>query len=708
MERSDWINVKTDVNPAAVGDGNTDDTAAIQAALDRIGPDIGSPKVVYLPPGTYRISDTLSLSDRVGGSLIGHGADTKIVWNGAQGGRMFWSNGNTRGNYIGIVWDGAGIAGVGIDHDSKSRYETRMMHEYMEFRNFTIAGIRVGHAQTTASAEMFYKNLKFVNNENGVLFQQWNDYNNVFDGCHFSKNGYGIRAERGNVTVRDSRFEGSTKADLFLSTHSHSVRRVVSVGSNAFIQTVGPTTANSPIRVENCLVDGWLDSNGAIVTKTRGPLFVFDSEFINPPSSSAPIKLANPDTYTQTAIVGNVRSPGTASVLDEGSASNDVHYLSLDTVGYEPIAASRRFLASSYPMPEVILDVKVDCGAIGDGRANDTRAVQSCLDQAHSATKPAVVYFPAGNYNISSTLEIQQGASYAIEGVGRQSMFVWVGSTNGTTLHIDDPKGLKVERIAFNGPIGTTGIHQTGVQAGSIYYHNVFATGTQPANVGILFDGLPSGTEVVAEHIDGSVTVRNSSEAKILFGFATFGHVLVEGTTPQTGFLGILSAVSALEDYPLMVRDNQSVIMTDWYNEQSQNLISLKGNGIGTGRVVLDHTKAANNAVQMTAIDNYTGLLSQTGAIFGQAADTNTREIMATSAPNLHVLLMGNQSWNQAATTSGVSYETRVGNSINDRGTNPYNIDADVMQADSANDINAAVRAFRELGALDLQMNYGR
>jgi hypothetical protein len=33
-ERSDWINVKTDVTPAAVGDGIADDTAAIQAALN--------------------------------------------------------------------------------------------------------------------------------------------------------------------------------------------------------------------------------------------------------------------------------------------------------------------------------------------------------------------------------------------------------------------------------------------------------------------------------------------------------------------------------------------------------------------------------------------------------------------------------------------------------------------------------------------------
>jgi hypothetical protein len=49
-KRSDWINVKTDVTPVAIGDGIADDTTAIQNALDMIGPDHGAKKTVYLPP----------------------------------------------------------------------------------------------------------------------------------------------------------------------------------------------------------------------------------------------------------------------------------------------------------------------------------------------------------------------------------------------------------------------------------------------------------------------------------------------------------------------------------------------------------------------------------------------------------------------------------------------------------------------------------
>ena len=62
IQRSDWINVKTDITPAAVGDGMADDTAALQAAFARLDDKSTAPRIFYFPPGTYRITDTLTLT----------------------------------------------------------------------------------------------------------------------------------------------------------------------------------------------------------------------------------------------------------------------------------------------------------------------------------------------------------------------------------------------------------------------------------------------------------------------------------------------------------------------------------------------------------------------------------------------------------------------------------------------------------------------
>src|ERR1700722_6775878 len=79
-QRSDWVNVKTDVTPSAVGNGTADDTAALQAALDHVK--AGS--VVYLPSGTYRITRTLDFNQPrpTGVLIIGHGSTTIIQWDG--------------------------------------------------------------------------------------------------------------------------------------------------------------------------------------------------------------------------------------------------------------------------------------------------------------------------------------------------------------------------------------------------------------------------------------------------------------------------------------------------------------------------------------------------------------------------------------------------------------------------------------------------
>jgi len=70
----------------AKGDGITDDTAALQAALNAQGT-AGKSDVVYLPAGTYKITATLKQTGKRYVSFVGQDpATTKIRWAGPAGG----------------------------------------------------------------------------------------------------------------------------------------------------------------------------------------------------------------------------------------------------------------------------------------------------------------------------------------------------------------------------------------------------------------------------------------------------------------------------------------------------------------------------------------------------------------------------------------------------------------------------------------------
>lgn len=82
----------------AIGDGVTDDTAAIQAAVDYVETLYGG--TVSIPSGTYKISSTINMNGGYGVQLIGQGGDgihdsgmgaeasTILRWAGATGGTV--------------------------------------------------------------------------------------------------------------------------------------------------------------------------------------------------------------------------------------------------------------------------------------------------------------------------------------------------------------------------------------------------------------------------------------------------------------------------------------------------------------------------------------------------------------------------------------------------------------------------------------------
>ena len=70
VPRSDWASVKDGCagGPKAAGDGESDDTAALQACFASIGNMSSSKHTVYLPPGKYIVKETLVLYKVLGGA----------------------------------------------------------------------------------------------------------------------------------------------------------------------------------------------------------------------------------------------------------------------------------------------------------------------------------------------------------------------------------------------------------------------------------------------------------------------------------------------------------------------------------------------------------------------------------------------------------------------------------------------------------------
>ena len=122
----------------AVGDGVADDTVAIQKVLD----DVQNGSTVYLPPGMYRVTETLRISGPlVGITVIGHGRETTLVWDGKPDGTLFADDGVAYSRFVGLQFDGKNKAAIGFHHDSHRRFETEVRHQHLAFRNFTNAGV---------------------------------------------------------------------------------------------------------------------------------------------------------------------------------------------------------------------------------------------------------------------------------------------------------------------------------------------------------------------------------------------------------------------------------------------------------------------------------------------------------------------------------------------------------------------------------------
>lgn len=452
---SDWYSVK---DYGAQGDGKTDDTAAIQKLYNLASS--GKVKNIYFPPGKYRITKTLVLSNQKGLYVVGHGRDTVLFWDGEKGGSIYRSNGIHRSRYEGITYDGRGIAGICCEHCSQTRYETSITYKNCAFMNADIGIATSRHQRKVASAEIYYENLIFKNTKTGLLLNEYNDYDHILEGCVFINNEIGIHSYKGHFNIRNSHFIGSKIVDIRVSKPQHpgSVRWCTSDGSKMFFETGGKAPAGEgkgmaedcnwmqPYTIQGCYIRNWKNKNGAILLRQLGPTLLFDNFFSNNREATVPVAMMHNKgtailTSSNNLLNGKkfaVKSLGKLEQVEIPATSNSP----------KPGGTMPWFFKSKVKVPQKVFDAKIDFGAKGNGREDDTDAVIKTIAAARKYGQGAIAYFPVGNYRITRQLVVN-GSNYGIGGSGKCSVLQWYGDIKTPIIHVSDPQNIKISNLAI-------------------------------------------------------------------------------------------------------------------------------------------------------------------------------------------------------------------------------------------------------------------
>jgi hypothetical protein len=521
-QRSDWINVKTDPGIAhhAAGDGTTDDTQAIQDALNlasQVGLSLnGAPltvnqSIVYLPPGTYNISSTLKWNTGgygiIGAAMVGCGKNTTIAWHGAAGGTMFLSTGVAYSRYVGIRWDGQNVAASGVMHQvqlpaGSGIAEDPVRHSNEAFLNFTGVALNFANRsgnEWTGGCEVW--NCLFYNCKYGsqIGLNYPNDYEYLFEGCEFESCGTGIDSH-GNVAqmTYDTHFDHSSVADM-TSAAPIRARRCTSTGSQAFITMPAYTGYGGQLHViQDCWVDSWKNlgagiNSGAITLGDVLLSMIFDCKFTNPPDTSPPINLncrsAGPLTGASNVIVANNSFPGLTNQTDMVQISGSGLPLNVVPINVPPAkanvgitttlsSAQHVFLQSGAiaDSPAVLDVTQAPYSAKRDASADASQTIQQAIADAIAANNGSIVYIPAGYYLVGSTINVT-GGNYTIQGSGYWTQLCWTGADGGSLFSVNTPANVRIEQLMTKIPSITApnamGISVTSAGASQLLLDNV-------------------------------------------------------------------------------------------------------------------------------------------------------------------------------------------------------------------------------------------
>jgi Concanavalin A-like lectin/glucanases superfamily/Pectate lyase superfamily protein len=563
-----WANVKS-APYNAVGDGNANDTTAIQNALNDVGT-TGKPGVVYFPTGTYKITNKLLIVSKINIALVGHDpADTtiKLYTGGADTSRVLEIQNTAYSRFMRLTLDGSGLANTVVEQswygsplnyfDSGNAY----LDNTFKNANFGIVGGDAGHgfAETTIARNKFYNIAQAgVSLRNFNALDIWIWYNVFSQVCARGVNNDSVTGTpnpygAGNWRAYGNYFYGCTVADLQIgNTGPFSARYNTSLDSNRFLLTLG-ASSTAPTSVQGNTILDPIQSQ-AIQLYNEGPLVVFDNTVRSRGAATAPIITAgNCDSdlvslWNTFTVSGAVTSCG--RLLETGTTQKTLAELA--SLGVPTLPGTPPNLGRT------IYEVASFTGA----------AIQAQIDAAVAgATTKPVVHLPKGTYIVSSTITIPANATVQLIGdnlgiEAGSSTLQWTGTAGQPVIRLLGPVKATLRDFGIKAD-GGKGIELSTIdQVGS----RIFLWGaniTRASDVHILVDGLDH-TVVEARDYVGSYLFN--AEDTTSRNIVVRGGPLAQAGTPASGRTNFFSAGLATKPYTWRVESKGTLLARDsWY-----------------------------------------------------------------------------------------------------------------------------------------------
>jgi Pectate lyase superfamily protein len=212
----------------AVGDGTTDDSAAIQAALDAAYGSSSSPnghsgamknRPVFFPAGNYKITRPLTLKSVTGAHIFGAGRTSTTIQNITSGGSVFVTNGcqYSRFERLNLIASGTNSVCFDLDFDGNGLPLQSNTFSDIYFQTADV-GLRIGNSGFMGSENLITNCFFSSHRLYGLMTRNFNALQQTVIGGNFQNCGIGINVERGSVPViHGVGFQQSAKLDILVS-----------------------------------------------------------------------------------------------------------------------------------------------------------------------------------------------------------------------------------------------------------------------------------------------------------------------------------------------------------------------------------------------------------------------------------------------------------------------------------------------------------